>query len=146
MSTKRWVLAPTAEAQAQQETSSLKLKPALCSPITHRRTRMALVMGQDGTARTSETAISRRTATLRVRTWHCYLAASKHLREPWERAIAQQHTIPLASPISAMVPGAWRTLTLISVRQELLELLIYQQPDRTSQHWIALFTSILEKV
>ena len=99
---------------------------------------------ENGTARTSETSISRLTATLRVRTRCHYLAVLKRWREPWERATAQQHMTPLASPISAMVPGACRTPTLISVLQELLELLIHQQPDWTSQNWIALFTSILE--
>ena len=45
---------------------------------------------------------------------------------------------------SDKVPGTCRAPT--SVLQELLELLINQQPNWTSQNWTALFTSILDKV
>ena len=70
--------------------------------------------------------------------------------EALERALRAGHSSAThdtpSVTILAMVLGACRTPTMISVLQELLELLIHQQPDWTSQHWIALFTSILEKV
>ena len=55
-------------------------------------------------------------------------------------AISRNH----ATLFLSKVPGACRTPT--SVPQELLEILIHQQPDWTSLNWTALFTSILEKV